>query len=485
MSNDESYYISSDSRQNPALGQLNQDRPPSTGITIDDNTRNSEFALQQVMANGIEPTCDIQFPRKAICVWSEEYVAEAGASYTGIFDVGKTLGYNPQMIRIKAYDDFIDGGSFPMPNLSAIPNQNLTAREAILYNMCPDYYSEPTWGGASIQVPSPGDIVWIDFADRQNLQGGIYKGIAEKVSIIPSSYATSALESMEDAIGIPLMELDVGAGVGEGAESNIDDLCAGPTGTNANGSVETVIVDGVPMNAAIAGFWVTMRDAAAAATPPVILTVSSAFRGIDDLPVDQSCPLDGTIDQTFKGQQTLYDGWVARNDWAALNEASYTEYVDPETGLTVSAYKQALDTAENPSVGFNLAGLPDGQGSHSLGFAFDVNTGIPAATSHETPQPALMTETYRWLLLNAHKYGFVRTVAVERWHWEYRGGGAQFQQDPYGVLTRSHPTWDNFFEEGSEGEEMLEVSREPGGVGGDYTAAEEAWEDAHDFGVGY
>jgi D-alanyl-D-alanine carboxypeptidase len=31
------------------------------------------------------------------------------------------------------------------------------------------------------------------------------------------------------------------------------------------------------------------------------------------------------------------------------------------------------------------------------------------------------TNVYRWLLKNAHKYGFRQTVSHEKWHWQYVG----------------------------------------------------------------
>ena len=34
-------------------------------------------------------------------------------------------------------------------------------------------------------MPSPGDIVWIDFEDRENLRGGIYLKVHEPLSLFP------------------------------------------------------------------------------------------------------------------------------------------------------------------------------------------------------------------------------------------------------------------------------------------------------------
>lgn len=44
---------------------------------------------------------------------------------------------------------------------------------------------------------------------------------------------------------------------------------------------------------------------------------------------------------------------------------------------------------------------------HQVGYAVDFST--------------RGTGQYEWMVRNAYRYGFVRTVVRERWHWEYRG----------------------------------------------------------------
>lgn len=55
----------------------------------------------------------------------------------------------------------------------------------------------------------------------------------------------------------------------------------------------------------------------------------------------------------------------------------------------------------------NLAAAP-GKSNHQHGQAFDLNT-----RGFDTP-------LYIWLTKNAPKFGFIRTVNKEHWHWEYR-----------------------------------------------------------------
>jgi LAS superfamily LD-carboxypeptidase LdcB len=57
----------------------------------------------------------------------------------------------------------------------------------------------------------------------------------------------------------------------------------------------------------------------------------------------------------------------------------------------------------------NLAARP-GSSNHGRGIALDLN-----ASSKSSAQ-------YRWLASNAQRFGFIRTVSFEAWHWEHRPG---------------------------------------------------------------
>lgn len=61
----------------------------------------------------------------------------------------------------------------------------------------------------------------------------------------------------------------------------------------------------------------------------------------------------------------------------------------------------------------NLAAAP-GTSNHGIGLAVDLNSSAKGV--------------YSWLSKNAHKFGFVRTVASEKWHWEHRVG---WKRAPY------------------------------------------------------
>jgi len=87
-----------------------------------------------------------------------------------------------------------------------------------------------------------------------------------------------------------------------------------------------------------------------------------------------------------------------------------------------------------------------GYSKHQNGTAMDVQTGMPGdkekingvwklKSLEKTPER--ITKTYKWLVANMAKYGMIRTVATERWHWEYHPGAG-----PFSRIARNDPSWD-------------------------------------------
>ena len=76
-----------------------------------------------------------------------------------------------------------------------------------------------------------------------------------------------------------------------------------------------------------------------------------------------------------------------------------------------------------PSTSFQPTAARPGTSKHGSGLALDLNT---------STRPHLNTSVYVWLVTNAHRFGFVRTVATEEWHFEYLP--QQAPSGPYAVL---------------------------------------------------
>ena len=83
---------------------------------------------------------------------------------------------------------------------------------------------------------------------------------------------------------------------------------------------------------------------------------------------------------------------IASNTPSPKRSAATTHSADPSTTSASAA----------PGVGDRPSRF-----SRKNGIATDIDTGNGA---------------YTWLAANAQRYGFVRTVPTERWHWEYRPG---------------------------------------------------------------
>lgn len=84
----------------------------------------------------------------------------------------------------------------------------------------------------------------------------------------------------------------------------------------------------------------------------------------------------------------------------------------------------SLDHLLNADSGcfFPVTGKP-GHSKHQDGVAYDFNTKRKGV--------------YRWMVKNAFKYGFVRTVSSEKWHWEYKPNAP----DKYFYVCQDHSSW--------------------------------------------
>ena len=380
-----------DPRLKPIMGSMNGDTLDEYGPYLTDDTLNSTYALDRAVEKGMESNVNVQFPRKAICIYAEEYNETPEDTYTPVWNVNTyALGKNVnKRIRIKAYDDFIDSAT-PIPNIGVDPSE-WTDLDKVSFNLLPWYYLDND-SNVDIEMPSPGDIVMIDFFDRENLRGGRLLSIREKIDVIPQSQALTDARNAFQAGVKPISSfssLDPGQPTMTPPFTPVDDLCQGPVVTKWDGEqVETVIIDGCPAHKGYAGFYLTMKDAAY--RDGITLKLNSCLRTDEDIRVPDECG-----NGTKAGQIRLYN-----------------------------------------ELGPGIAGPPFRPGAHKSGIAFDVSTGMPHTA---TPNPPVH-RIYQWLIENAHKYGFIRTVPSERWHWEYRPGSSQFDRVP-----KDHPTWDSYF----------------------------------------
>jgi LAS superfamily LD-carboxypeptidase LdcB len=173
---------------------------------------------------------------------------------------------------------------------------------------------------------------------------------------------------------------------------------------------------------------------AAAKLDGLNLSVSSGFRPA----VDGGQSITWTSVSGKSGKLTTQE--ALRRDssrWVKSNKY-YKQFVDPadtagtdkrESGTTGKfGYKEGKEAFifYASSGGYNAATAPPGHSNHGSGIAADFNTG---GRKNFSP---LKEENYTWLAKNAHKYGFVRGVSSEEWHFEYRPDKAV--QGPYAIV---------------------------------------------------
>jgi LAS superfamily LD-carboxypeptidase LdcB len=104
---------------------------------------------------------------------------------------------------------------------------------------------------------------------------------------------------------------------------------------------------------------------------------------------------------------------------------TYEEQVSYRIKALKPRYKGGIDTLIYHGIPrhFHPPTAKPGYSEHQAGIAFDFNTRNKAV--------------YNWLKKHAFKYGFVRTVHSEPWHWEYRPEIT----DQYCYVSRNHKSW--------------------------------------------
>ena len=243
-----------DPRLKPRIGSMNGDTLDQFGEYLTDDTLQTDYALGRSVEKSLEDEIKVKFPRKAVCVFAEEFDQDPENVYTPVWNVATpAFGFNQKKrIRVKAYDDLIHS-AITIPNLG-VPREQWTDLDNVSFNLLPWYYLDNDQD-IDMAMPAVGDTVMVDYFDQE---------IGSLFSNDPGSAAATPLFS------------------------SISDLCSGPVVTIYGGSqVETVIIDGCPVNAEYAGYYLSLRDAAA--RDGITLKLNSALRTDEDIRVPDDC----------------------------------------------------------------------------------------------------------------------------------------------------------------------------------------------------
>ena len=177
------------------------------------------------------------------------------------------------------------------------------------------------------------------------------------------------------------------------------DLLPGTYVDNNGNKLTLCQIDGKPVNVNIADAYLSMKEAAA--KDGISIKVSSGFRSPYD-PINTTS--ESGVKVSASSQKQLYDAYLAGKG--------------------------------------NLA-APPGSSNHGNGIGMDLNTGSRKAANNGP----LNSETYKWLIKNSWRFGFVRAVATEEWHFDYLPNliSAASTGKPYAKLNSSKRDSNRFY----------------------------------------
>lgn len=177
-------------------------------------------------------------------------------------------------------------------------------------------------------------------------------------------------------------------------------------------------IDNGLVNVKIAEKYLEMRDAAK--TVGIDIKINSAFRS----------PYIGINAVSSKGNKVS----------ASSQDYLYTSYLKMKEGVSSYVY-DGVDTSRKGQTikttkgSFNLAARP-GRSNHGSGIGLDINIGGNSSSRYS----GVRKDAYIWLVKNSWKFGFVRSVSNEEWHFDYLPEIAK--KGPYGKLGQGKPQKD-------------------------------------------
>jgi LAS superfamily LD-carboxypeptidase LdcB len=206
------------------------------------------------------------------------------------------------------------------------------------------------------------------------------------------------------------------------------DIIPGEYLDNNKNPIKLCRIDSSLVNIKIAEQYLRMRDAAKA--DGINLYVSSGFRS----------PFDGISTTSSKGNKVF----------ASSQDYLYTSYIKQKEGLSSYVYNGTDNVRKGKTIKlgtFNLAARP-GRSNHGSGIGLDLNAGGNSRRRFSN----VNKEVYIWLVKNSWKFGFIRSVAREEWHFDYlpelaklgpygKLGNGVAQKDTGGIRTKFYKNW--------------------------------------------
>lgn len=238
---------------------------------------------------------------------------------------------------------------------------------------------ETDWARFGETMPAGGED-FEDVGDEEYTEGGFAGSEEMETEFEAMEEAPSAERAAEAASVVEQLENSEPVNVG----NHKLDLIPGTFVTNGGTKIQCCQINGAPVNVKIAGAWLDM--VAAAKKDGITLSVGSGFRSPYDSINTKSA---SGVKVSASSQQSLYDAYLAGRG--------------------------------------NLAAKP-GNSNHGNGIGVDTNAGGKSKGRFIN----VNKNVYIWLVKNSWKYGFVRAVKNEEWHFDYLPDMAK--KGPYGRI---------------------------------------------------
>lgn len=269
-----------------------------------------------------------------------------------------------------------------------------------IIDMYPSFVAEDD--EVSNEVPAPGDIVLVDFSNRANMTGPIYKKLLVKNASGGAVGRETGRDMFANDEQAPL-----------GVLPPLGDNPVSGLGNEENSIPGLVNLQPTRTSQTTVGSFIPQQEHVntASGMPPMNLLETAYKNGqpignIELVEVPVPIATKSGIFIAKSQERNFYDLINAAKAAGIKLQLNSGFRSNDQQKYLYDGYKQGKP-------GFNLAAKP-GTSNHQNGIAFDFATGGPN------------TKVYEWLGLNAHKFGFYNAGRLfkgqkEHWHWEFKG----------------------------------------------------------------
>lgn len=221
-------------------------------------------------------------------------------------------------------------------------------------------------------------------------------GIPTDLSVFPDIPANASLQDILNSIPDELLD-------------EIPPSSKGPFITNNKSSLKLILVDSQPIEKTAGKALLALKKVAASEGVNILL--GSGYR--PQFGPNFNGKSSKGVSVVFTTQETLRRD---KSRWKSAERQKYNSDNDFIFKANSSAYSPQT--------------APPGKSKHGDGIAADVNTGSRVSFSG-----ILTNVNYVWMVKNSWRFGFVRTVSTEEWHFEYQP--AMSRKGPYGGIPQA------------------------------------------------